>query len=141
MVWVAALQRVCLDNALFLPSFPIPDMNDLELERAAMAPRRWIDLCTSRAFRKQRSNDFTKMLHTRTRIIKETVNSLFIVPGGRYMVTSGKDLSLWDLGYVSTVECKLVASFGQEGHFSLREVQPTSDGKGLVILSHYGSHG
>ena len=26
IVWVAALHRVCLDNTLFLPSFPIPDM-------------------------------------------------------------------------------------------------------------------
>jgi hypothetical protein len=45
LFWVAALHRICLDNTLFLPSFPIPDMSDLELERAAMAPRRWIELC------------------------------------------------------------------------------------------------
>ena len=47
--WVAAsaLHRICLDNALFLPSFPIPlDMSDLELEQAAMAPHRWIERST-----------------------------------------------------------------------------------------------
>ena len=45
IVWIAVLHRVCLENTLFLQSFPIPDMSDLELERAAMAPRRWIKLC------------------------------------------------------------------------------------------------
>ena len=34
VVWVAALHRVCFDNTLFLPSFPISDMSDLEIERA-----------------------------------------------------------------------------------------------------------
>ena len=36
IVWVAVLHRVCIDDTLFLLSFPIPDMSDLELERAAM---------------------------------------------------------------------------------------------------------
>src|ERR1700679_2061748 len=84
IVWVAVLHRVCIDNTLFLPSFPIPDMSDLELERAAMGPRRWIELCG--ASQKQHSDDFNEMLHPRTtRIIKSAVNSLFIVPGGRYL--------------------------------------------------------
>ena len=37
IIWVAVLHQVCLDNTLFLLSFPISDMSDLELERAAMA--------------------------------------------------------------------------------------------------------
>ena len=100
-----------------------------------MAPRRWIELCASRAYPKQRSNDFPP--ETRTRIIKESVTSLFMVPGGRYLVTAGKGLSVWDLGYVSTVECKLVASFGLEDGIILHMVQATPDGKGLVILTSY----
>jgi hypothetical protein len=135
IVWVAALHRVCLENTLFLPSFPIPDMSDLELERAAMAPRRWIELCC--AFQKQNSNEYSKMLHPRTtRIINDTTNSDFIfVPGGRYLVTAGNGLSVWDLGYVSTVDCKLVASVGLEDYFEFCVVQATPDGMGLVILS------
>ena len=42
---MAALHRICLDNTLFLPSFPISDMSDLEIEKAAMGPRMWIELC------------------------------------------------------------------------------------------------
>ena len=66
IVWAAALQRVCLNNTLFLPGFPIPDMSDLELERAAMAPRRWIEHCGT--FQKQRSENPSEMLHPRTKL-------------------------------------------------------------------------
>ena len=137
VIWVTALQRVCLVNALFLPSFPICDMSDLELERAAIAPCRWIELCGT--FLKQRSDDFSEMLHLRTtRIIKDNmVKSLHIVPGGRFLVTAGYGLFIWDLGYVSTVDCKLVASIGLEYDFGLFMVQATSDGKGLIILWSY----
>ena len=134
IVWVTVLHRVCLDNTLFLPSFPIPDMSDLELERAAMAPRRWIELCS--ASQKQHSDDSSDVLHPRTiRFIKGTADSLFIVPGGRYLVTACLGLFVWDLGYVSTVDCKLVASAGLEKYFNGCTVQTTPDGKGLVILS------
>jgi hypothetical protein len=111
-------------------------MSDLELERAAIAPRRWIELCS--AFQKQNSN-VSKMLHPRTtRIIKDAANGHhFIVPGGRYLVTAGNGLFVWDLGYVSTVDCKLVASVGLGDDFDFCEVQVTPDGKGLVILTSY----
>ena len=134
---MSVLHQVCIDNTLFLPSFPIPDMSDLELERAAMAPHRWIELCS--ASQKQQSNDFSEMLRPRTtRIIKDTmIISLFFVPGGRYMVTAGNGLLVWDLGYVSTADCKLLASVGLENEFQFCMVQATPDGKGLVILSSY----
>ena len=136
-MWVAALRRVCLDNVLFLPSFPIPDMSDLELERAAMAPHRWLELCGE--FQKQHSNDFSKMLHPRTsRIIEHDDSSHFvIVPGGRYLVSAGMGLYVWDLGYVSTVDCKLIASVGLGVEFVFLKVQATPDGNGLVILTSY----
>jgi hypothetical protein len=105
-------------------------MSDLELERAAMAPRRWIGL-------KQHSNEFNEMIHPRTtsRIIKDANQTrLFIVPGGRYLVTAGNGLSVWDLGYVSTVDCKIVASVELRDN-SVCMVQATPDGMGLVILS------
>ena len=136
-MWVAALRQVCLDNVLFLPSFPIPDMSDLELERAAMAPHRWLELCSE--FQKRHSNDSSEMLHPRTsRIIEHGDCSLFvIVPGGRYLVTAGVGLYVWDLGYVSNVECKLVASVGLGDEFKFLELQATPDGKGMVILTSY----
>ena len=134
IVWVAALHRVCLDNTLFLPSFPIPEMSSLELEWAAMAPRRWIGMM----LQKQHSDDFN-MPHPRTtRIIEDVANShYFIVPGGRYLVTAGRGLLVWDLGRVSTADCKLVASVGLANDFGFLDVQATQDGKGLVILTSY----
>ena len=117
-------------------------MSDLELERAAMAPRRWIELFS--AFQKQRSNDYSETLHPRTtRVIKDTdhtVNSLFIVPGGRYLVTVCLGVVVWDLGCVSTVDCKLVASTGPEDYLGFCMVQATPDGKGLIILSSMRRH-
>ena len=53
------------------------------------------------------------------------------------MVTAGTGLFVWDLGYVSTVDCKLVASVRLEDEFTYLMVQPTQDGMGLVILSSY----
>ena len=123
-------------------------MSNLELERAAMAPRRWIELYG--AFQEQHSNDFSAELRPRTtRIIKDhaSVGSLFIVPGGRYLVTAGNGIFVWDLGYNSTVDCKLLASFGEVDEGSddyhgfeipaIQLVQATRDGKGLVILSKF----
>ena len=109
-------------------------MSNLELERAAIAPHRWIKLCG--AFQKQHSNDCSELYQRTTKIIKDTtVNSLFIVPGGRYLVATGNGLFVWDLGYVSTVDCKLVASVELGSEFEFCVVQATPDGKGLVILS------
>ena len=106
-------------------------MSVLELERAAMAPRRWIG-----AFHKQHSNDSSEMPHLRTtRIIENPAFSVFIVPGGRYLVTAGNGVFVWDLGYDSNVDCKLVASAGLEDDFEYFMVQSTTDGNGLVIIS------
>ena len=115
----------------------MPDMSVLDLERAAMGPRRWIELCG--AFQKQHPNDISEMLHPRRiRVVDDADKSqFFIVPGGRYLVTAGNGLSVWDLGYVPTVDCKLVASVEVEGYCQFFVVQATPDGKGLVILSSY----
>lgn len=108
-------------------------MSDLELERAAMRPRRWLELCGA-----LQKGDLTstEMIHTRTtRLIEDPDKSEYLmVPGGRYLVTAGNGISVWDLGYVSTVDCKLIASVGQGTHYQSLKVQATPDGKGLVIL-------
>ena len=94
-IWVVALHRVCFDNTLFIPSFPISDMSDLHIEKVAMGPRRWIELCG--AYEKRHLNDSAATLCPRaTRIIDHLfvteVNfastKIFIVPGGRYLVCS-----------------------------------------------------
>ena len=140
---MAALHRVCVENTLFLPSFPISDMSDLEIERAAMGPRRWIELCS--AFEKQDLNDNGIMLRPRTtRIINDLfstetnhdITDFFIVPGGRYLVSSSPgSISVLDLGYTSSSGCKLIASVELEGRYKDFMVQATPDGTGLTIFS------
>ena len=148
-VWVAALHRVCLDNTLFLPSFPISDMSDLELENAAMGPRRWIELCG--AFEKQLLNDpGAKICPRTTRIIDDSLaikddhlsTEFFIVPGGRYLVRcSHNDISVLDLGYTSSPDYNIIASVGPpEDAWAWRDtfiVQATPDGMGLIIFLVY----
>jgi hypothetical protein len=143
VVWVAALHRVCFDNVLFLPSFPISDMSDLEIEKAAMGPRRWIELCS--AYEKQHLNDPTTTLCPRsTRIIDHLFATevdyesfdFFIVPGGRYLVGSSPDnISVVDLGYTSSSDCKLIASVVPDGGSHSCIVHTTPDGMGLAIYS------
>ena len=154
VVWVAALHRVCLDNTLFLPSFPISDMSDLELERSAMAPRRWIELCN--AFKEKHLNEFGTLplrparninLKALTATPKDyhASTKLFLVPGGRYLVTSSSEaLSVLDLGCTSlknaeSAVCTLIASVRLKEIYGYRTciVQATPDGMGLIIfLSH-----
>jgi hypothetical protein len=146
---VAALHRVCLDNTLFLPSFPISDMSDSEseIEKAVTGPRRWIELCS--AFEKQHLNDNGAILRPRaTRIINNWLTTevdhfsdFFIVPGGRYLVISSPaGISVLDLGYTSSSDCKLIASIGPpvEGEYRDIIVQATPDGMGLTIFLPYG---
>jgi hypothetical protein len=140
---VAALRRVCLDNTLFLPSFPISDMNDLEIEEAAMGPHRWIELCG--AFEKQNH----AILYPRsTRIINDSfptevnyeISLFFLVPGGRYLVCYSaagvsNTVSVLDLGCTSSPDCKLIASVGVDIVIAAHlKVQTTPDGMGLIIF-------
>ena len=121
-------------------------MSDLEIEKAAMGPRRWIKLCS--AFEKQHLNNPSATMCPRTtRIINSSfateVNysrtDIFFVPGGRYLVCSSHDgISFLDLGRTSSADCKLIASVGLEGGYSnYRQfiVQATPDGMGLTIYS------
>ena len=103
-------------------------MSDLELERAAMGPRRWISALQKNKMPRPR----------KTRVIKDTASVCsFIVPGGRYLVIASNGIFVWDLGYVSTVDCELVASVGLGDKFKFLVVQATPDGMGLVILTSY----
>ena len=144
---MAALHRVCLDNTLFIPSFPISDMSNLELERSAMAPHRWIELCG--AFEIQHLNDPGARLRPRaTRTIDDSLHDslfnvtevdiadFFFVPGGRYLVNfSLAGISILDLGYTSSSDCKLIASAELEYRDNTWKVQATPDGMGLIIFS------
>ena len=119
-------------------------MSDLEIEKAAMGPRRWIELCG--AYERQHLKDPSAILCPRsTRIIDdlfptEKMTRFFLVPGGRYLVRLAPGgISVLDLGYASSGDCKLIASVGvdysaiyPDGDF---KVQATPDGMGLSIFT------
>ena len=116
---------------------PYP-ISDLELEQAAIAPRRWIEHWG--AF-EQHPSGFGEMLRP-TRIIrgvaKPVHTNIFLVPGGRYLVVVANErLFVWDSGYVSNAYCMSIASVGLEdaSRYDLScMVQATQDGIGLIIL-------
>ena len=121
-------------------------MTDMEIEEAAMGPRMWIELCG--AYEKQRLNDpDAKLCPRSTRIINDPFPTqiesgspeIFFVPGGRYMVISSpkSNISVLDLGYTSSSDCKLIASVELPVRYRCRSLiaQATSDGMGLTILS------
>ena len=113
-------------------------MSDLELEQAAMGPRRWIN---RGVFKKQNSNEPGAIMWPRTtRVIKQPnsyCDYVYIVPGGRYLVNATSDgLFVWDLGYVASADCKLIASVRMKAQFRYYLVQVTLDGKGLIIAVH-----
>ena len=118
-------------------------MSDLEIEKAAMGPRRWIELRA--AFENQHLNDPGAILYPRsTRYINDSLatrvyGNSFLVPGGRYLVSccSPGGIFVLDLGYTSSADCKLIASLGLgDGHgiWSQFRVQATPDGMGLTIF-------
>jgi hypothetical protein len=125
-------------------------MSDMEIEKAAMGPRRWIELCG--AFEKEHLNDDAILCPRATRIISDDSlatgcnygdTRFFIVPGGRYLVShprsKGHSVSVLDLGFTSSADCKLIASVGLEGEYDIWgiefKVQATPDGMGLTIFS------
>ena len=103
-------------------------MSVLEIEMAAMGPRRWIEL--RGADEKQYLNDLPFSAE-----VDSICTKIFIVPGGRYLVGfTSESISVSDLGYTSSSDSKLIASVEPpEGEYETCLVQATPDGVGLVI--------
>ena len=80
------------------------------------------------------------------------VDSMYLVPGGRYLIASGGDdvrtfLCLWDIGYGAHAPMKVLPlTIWEEAQpprtgpllnieeISIKAVAPSSDGKGLVVV-------
>ncbi|KAJ3546959.1 hypothetical protein NMY22_g1846 [Coprinellus aureogranulatus] len=107
-VWIAALERVCEQHGIFKPTYPLDKMTCAELESAASGPHRFMQFISdsfqethpkrapslTRQFpcwKMGTGSGFPERLHD--------VERLFIVPGGRFLLTAGDSLCLWDLGY------------------------------------------
>ena len=137
---------MCLENAIFLPDFPIDRMSLAELQRASSIPHRWIALSTSQ------KRDSNGNLPSRSRSLTLPIGELTsikgvdLIPGGQYLVVylTGK-VAVCDLG---NVLCATVLSPISESppprtfladvatsEYCDLNVHPTPDGLGLRILT------
>ena len=112
-------------------------MSDAELEQAALAPHRWISLCST--FAKQHPNDSDAVLRPLKKRIIQNPHSfrgdIFLVPGGRYLVNRSRaNICVWDLGYTSNSDPKLLASLGPNAGAHSFGINTTADRMGLIIV-------
>ena len=124
-------------------------MSDSEIEKAAMGPRMWIELCDaykcfieSGAILCPRSTRIINDLFPTEVTVDSFYTDFFMVPGGRYLVSSSPEniISILDLGYTSSSDGKLIASveLPVKDVSSSIKVQATPDGLGLTIFSSTG---
>ncbi|KAF6757437.1 hypothetical protein DFP72DRAFT_891147 [Ephemerocybe angulata] len=103
-LWKYVLHAVCRRHFVFLPSFPIDDMNATELQRAALGPYRWGKLLerNSRHSVKKENLALVRPMKENDYPLRTTRQSKkFLVPGGRYLVVAHTEsVDLWDLGPV-----------------------------------------
>ncbi|KAF8189349.1 hypothetical protein BJ912DRAFT_379127 [Pholiota molesta] len=153
IVWINALKKMCLENTVYLHSYPVADMSIPELEYAASTPERW-----NRYIRKHKGEkDFTpsplmrtllnpddywhpsNLAHSLTFAILE---QLYLVPGGRFLVTlSQSRIYVWDLGIAGITEPKSepISEIPSQGQWF--STHPSLDGEGLRIITsdqYYG---
>jgi len=121
-----------------MPTFPIHDMSQSALEYAATGPERFLRSAAKSSLPRPRShltiqNDHAQLIE------------VFLVPGGRYLVTVNlTTVAVWDLGipgYESTITPGMKPISTQPTHPNFRVgvllFHPTDDGQGLTILINY----
>jgi hypothetical protein len=123
--WLKAIQRMCYENSLCVPSFPVDDMNLLEPEYAALAPRRWEILANSR-----KDSPLGDMLPVVKTQVVTTQNFFFyrlhLTPGGRFLVITSND--------DSSVSITTIASI--PNYYSYFAAHPIADQLGIRIFTN-----
>ncbi|KAF6757439.1 hypothetical protein DFP72DRAFT_234275 [Ephemerocybe angulata] len=101
-LWKYVLHAVCHRHSLFVPSFPIDDMNIGELQRAALGPHRWSKLLERNALPlvdKKSGPLLEPLVENDYPFGITTASRQFLVPGGRFLVIASREsLGIWDLG-------------------------------------------
>lgn len=153
IVWIEALRQICLANAVFLPTFPLDKMSLAELEHAAMAPYKWMALSSARDGSASRTALNTHRMRFLSPLAAESldsdemdtaeeddfeVRSLFLVPGGRYLVTfAWRWVCVWDIGFAPHPENdyihRPIAMVKMDLH-STHLVHASPDGQALRIF-------
>ncbi|KAJ3518099.1 hypothetical protein NMY22_g13827 [Coprinellus aureogranulatus] len=150
-VWMAALDRACDEHGIYKPSFPMEKMSTTELEHAVAAPRRFVKAVEDLPWAHPRElPPYQKVLGQLTAPLNANgepeerfyAGSAFLVPGGRFLVTFGSHVCLWDLGYNATSQSPgtppLIAAVKLESPALQYDfgVVPSTCGKDLQVLVH-----
>lgn len=140
-----ALDRVCVAQGVFGPSF-VPDaMTSVELEHAALSPYRFAKYLTTNPY-----DDVLKPLASNVHDLRVppspdwpnhppgTLRPPFWIPGGRFLVTytSTGWVYLWDLGFPGYACRKplLLTSKPFPAEPTTLDIQPTHDGQAGIRL-------
>ncbi|KAF5316996.1 hypothetical protein D9611_003488 [Ephemerocybe angulata] len=95
-VWGAALKAMCRQNRLFLPSYPMERMSVMAIQSVVARMESAQSLMKTPATKPVGVTDRIKF---RNRPILDSGTGVFLVPGGRFLVTfDGDALTLWDIG-------------------------------------------
>ncbi|KAF8156063.1 hypothetical protein B0H34DRAFT_519878 [Crassisporium funariophilum] len=141
IVWLDAMNRMCMDNEVFRPTFPVSSMSILQLEYATTITRRWMTSACNGS-KKNAEGRWRRIRHTPiTEVVHPDINepgrfsSVYLVPGGRYLVSFAQRwLAVWDLGaplhfgYLQPLAVEPIRFFGTF------LVHATPDGSGLRIM-------
>lgn len=133
IVWVQAALRVCLELGMFLPSFPLDEMDVGELEYVAISPARFTKLLRC----SPRNRDLTSAYEATLRMGSAEVTEHCLAPGGRYLLTVSGDVHfvLWDLGYMPKAPMPQRRAYMIWQKIShLHPPQPTEDGHSLRFV-------
>ncbi|KAF6748709.1 hypothetical protein DFP72DRAFT_556430 [Ephemerocybe angulata] len=146
-VWAVALRQVCREHCLFLPTFPIDEMDTHQLFRAAMGPYRFNSLIEGTGPFAGHADDAPTLSPAHGPFTMSIVigassewGTTYLVPGGRFFLTFDcKVLALWDLGFVGSVKSvsgpeprRMAYVDFTPGNFVVFE-----DGKGFMAVSMY----
>ncbi|KAF6764476.1 hypothetical protein DFP72DRAFT_1130352 [Ephemerocybe angulata] len=139
VVWLEALKRICEQYGIFKPTFPMEGMSLLELEHASTGPTRFLN-----GVKKHEPETWVRPYLTRMPQLRESrsshdssySNAVHLVPGGRFLFTSGRnDICLFDLGYSMNVPVKPFPIATLKDFGELEAVAPTTNGKELLIAT------
>ncbi|KAF9001150.1 hypothetical protein BDQ17DRAFT_1358847 [Cyathus striatus] len=131
------LRKVCVQDSIFIPSFPMSTMGVSKLKSAVTGPHRFLSALESKEPGSKLKVVTTKTLRLGPEFGRDRIKDIFLVPGGRFLlVVFMHKLALWDLSIISENPQPVASSTTriQISDSSSHVVSTTIDGLGLRIL-------
>ena len=123
---------------MFKATFPTNDMTTSQVEHAATSPARFVaHLHCNLPLPSSIQPMYTRILSFHAK--NTSLDSYFLVPGGRYLVTSLRNgrIQLWDLGFSANMAIapNPLASTDVKDFINIRCLGPTSNGLGIRVVT------